>query len=278
MNDLESRVRTALHDRANGPGIRTMPPATRSQVHRREARFAAGVIALTVSAVAMGAVLVRSLPHAAPPRDVAADGFTSPLEDVPAGWPRVNIGDPEEGYVPFPDSADADADGRKQVIASGTVDGVPFSLVGFLPTDADEGRGCFEYVPPWDGRPGSAGVMGSCVGAPDVSVPSDADIDLLGFSTEPNGQIEANMGFVSRRVQRLAIQLEGGSAFTIPILDGPEGWSARSFLVFFYEGVAGDLVAYAADGTVVARSSLCAVVGHSGGCRGTLTQIAPLSD
>jgi hypothetical protein len=275
MNDLESRVRAALRNYASDPGIRAMPPATRSQVHRREARFAAGVIALTASAIALGALVVQSLPRAAPPPDVAADGFTSPLEDVPVGWPTIDVRDPEEGYVPFPNSDYAD--GPKQVIASGTVDGAPFSLVGFMPSEVDEGDGCFEYAAPWDGQPGSAGVMGSCVGAPDLSVPNDADLDLLGSSTEPNGHIEANMGFVSRRVERLAIHPEGGSAFTIPILDGPEGWSARSFLVFFYEGTTGDVVAYAADGTVLARSSLCAVLGHSGGCRGTVEQIAPLS-
>lgn len=275
MNDLESRVRAALHHRANGPGIRTMPSATSSQVHRREARFAAGVIALATIAIALGALFVQSLPHAAPPRNVAADGFTSPLEDVPGDWPTVDIGDPQEAYIPFPNAAYAD--GPKEVIASGTVDGAPFSLVGFMPSDVDEGPGCFEYAPPWDGHPGSAGVMGSCVAAPDVSVPDDADLELLGFSTEPNGRIEADMGFVSRRVQRLVIHPEGGPAFTIPILDSPEGWSARFFLVFFYEGIEGEIVAHAADGTILARSSLCAVVGHSGGCRGSLEQIAPLS-
>lgn len=276
MNDLENRIRAALHDQAAHPGIRTMPAATTGQVHRRQARFAVGVIALTVCAVAAGALVVRSLPHASPiRRDVTADGFTSPLEDVPEGWPAIDIGDPAEGFVPFPDSAYAD--GPKQVIASGTVDGEHFSLVAFMPSDVDEGRGCFEYAAPWDGEPGSAGVMGSCVGAPELSVPNEADLDVLGFSTDPNGHIEAGMGFVSRRVERLEIHPEGGSSFRIPILDGPEGWSARTFLILFYEGTQGDVVAYAADGTVLARSSLCAVVGHSGGCRGSLHQIAPTS-
>ena len=275
MNDLETRIRATLHDRADHEGIRTMPPTTRSQVHRREARFVTVAIALTVCAVVSGALVVRSLPRASTPPDVAGDGFTSPLEDVPDGWPAVDIGDPVEAFIPFPDSAYAD--GPKQVIASGTVDGEPFSLVGFMPSAADEGRGCFEYAPPWDGRPGSAGVMGSCVGAPDLSVPKEADLDVLGFSTEPNGHIEANMGFVSRRVERLEIRPEDESGFTIPILDGPDGWAARSFLIFFYEGAIGELVAYAEDGTVLARSSLCSVVGHSGGCRGSLDEIVPPS-
>jgi hypothetical protein len=52
---------------------------------------------LAASAIALGALLVQALPHAAPARDVAADGFTSPLEEVPQGWPVVDIGDPAEG-------------------------------------------------------------------------------------------------------------------------------------------------------------------------------------
>jgi hypothetical protein len=276
MNDLENRVRAALHEHANNLGVRTMPSVTREQVRKREARFVATVSVLAASAIALGALLVQALPHAAPSRDVAADGFTSPLEEVPPGWPVVDIGDPAEGYVPFPD-ADYVV-GRKHVMASGTVDDAPFSLVGFLPRDEDEGRGCFEYAPPWSGRPGSSGVMGSCVGSPDTSVPNEADLDLLGFSTEPNSRIEADMGFVSPRVVRLSIHPAGGSAFPIPILEGPEGWDVRFFLTFFYEGIEGDVVAYAADGTVLARSSLCAIVGHSGSCRGSLQQIAPLPE
>ena len=167
----------------------------------------------------MGALLLQSLPHAAPARDVAADGFTSPLEVVPEGWPVVDIGDPSEAYVPFP-FADYVV-GPKHVMASGTVDGAPFSLVGFMPKDEDEGRGCFEYAPPWNGQPGSAGVMGSCVGAPDVSVPNGTDLDLLGFSSEAYGHIEADMGFVSSRVERISIRSEGGLAFPIPILQAP---------------------------------------------------------
>ena len=236
MNDLEDRVRAALHDRAGYQGVQTMPSVTRGQVRKREAWFLTTVSVVAASAIAVGALLLQSLPHAAPARDVATDGFTSPLEVVPEGWP----------------------------------------VVGFMPKDDDAGRGCFEYAPPWNGQPGSAGVMGSCVGAPDVSVPNGTDLDLLGFSSEAYGQIEADMGFVSPRVERISIQPEGGSAFQIPILKGPEGWDARFFLTFFYEGMEGEVVAYAADGTVLARSSLCAVVGHSGSCRGRLQQIAAL--
>jgi hypothetical protein len=79
-------------------------------------------------------------------------------------------------------------------------------------------------------------VMGSCIGSPDVSVSNEADFDLLGFSTEPTGRIEADMGFVSPRVDRLSIHPTGGSAFQIPILKGPDGWDVRFFLTFFYEG------------------------------------------
>jgi hypothetical protein len=274
MNDLEDRVRAALHDRADYQGVRTMPSMTRGQVRKREAWFLTTVSVVAASAIAVGALLLQSLPHAVPARDVAADGFTSPLEVVPEGWPVVDIGDPARAYVPFP-FADYVV-GPKHVLASGTVDGAPFSLVGFMPKDDDEGRGCFEYAPPWNGQPGSAGVMGSCVGAPDVSVPNGTDLDLLGFSSEANGQIEADMGFVSPRVERLSIRSEGGSAFPIPILQGPEGWDARFFLTFFYEGMEGEVVAYASDGSVLARSSLCALVGHSGSCRGSLQQIASL--
>jgi len=274
VKDLENRLRVALHEHAKYQGVRTMPSVTRGQVRKREAWFIATVAVLAASAIASGALLVQALPHAARGRDVAADGFTNPLEEVPPGWPVVDIGESAEGYVPFPD-ADYVV-GRKRVMASGTVDDAPFSLVGFLPKDEDEGRGCFEYAPPWNGTPGSAGVMGSCVGSPDVSVPNEADLDLLGFSTEPNGHIEADMGFVSPRVERLSIHPKGGSAFEIPILKGPEGWDVRFFLTFFYEGMEGEVIAYAADGTVLARSSLCAVVGHSGSCRGSLHQIAPL--
>ena len=274
MNDLEDRVRTALHEHADNQGVRTMPSMTRGQVRRREAWFVATVSVVAASAIAVGALLVQGLPHAAPGRDVAADGFTSPLEVIPKGWPVVDIGDPAKAYVPFPFGDYAV--GPKHVIASGTVDGVPFSLVGFMPTDPDEGQGCFEYAAPWSGQPGSAGVMGSCVGAPDISVPNETDLDLLGFSSEAYGRIEADMGFVSPRVEQLSVQPEGGSAFPIEILEGPEGWDARFFLTFFYEGMEGHVVAYASDGTMLARSSLCAVVGHSGSCRGTLHQIAPL--
>ena len=48
MNDLEDRVRTALHDRADYQGVRTMPSMTRGQVRKREAWF---VSTLSVVAV-----------------------------------------------------------------------------------------------------------------------------------------------------------------------------------------------------------------------------------
>jgi hypothetical protein len=97
MNHLENRVRAALHEHANNLGVRTMPSVTREQVRKREAWFVATVSVLAASAIALGALLVQAVPHAAPSRDVAADGFTSPLEEVPRAGRLLTSVTPQRG-------------------------------------------------------------------------------------------------------------------------------------------------------------------------------------
>jgi hypothetical protein len=267
MNDLEMRVRDTL-ERHLEVLPKPMPEGTVRRVRRRQAVFVTLVSSVVVVSV-VGAVTVVRL-GALEGRRGPADGRPGTIEALPAGWPDVHLGDPSVAYVPFPGGENLL--GRKHVLASGSVDGAGFSLLGF--TSKDEGD-CFEFTGPYAERKGTQ-VGGSCADI-DVSVPADADLDLLGFSASTYGHIEANMGFVSARVHHLAVIADDGSSFPIPILDGPRAWDGRSFfLVFRYEGVGGHVVAYDEGGGVLARASLCAVPGDtSGGCRGGLEQIVP---
>jgi hypothetical protein len=289
MNDLETLVRESLLSQAGEPGARTLRGDTRRQVHRREARFAVGVVGVVAIAVAVAAGLLQILPRGDMRTSIPSDGGFggNPLEAVPPGWPAVDVGDPQDAFLPPPGGQSDQIIGEVLVLASGAVGGAEFSLLAWT-GGGDVANGEFDgpclgsngpftpnVVPP--PSPGSdfGGVQaGTCASWIDRPVPTDSDLDLMGQADGTTPALMSNYGFASERVARLEIILADGSTWPVPLLDGPSGWGGvQAFLFFPPRDAEGTLVAYDAAELALARAALCLHGVPSGGCRQPTEQL-----
>jgi len=288
MNAIEERVREAFDRNVGVPPPRTMPAGTRARVRARQAGWVA-MVCLSVAAVAFAGFqgLSRLPGDDGKPADGASIVPDHPLEFVPAGWPVVEIGDPADGYVMPPNVTGAHDVG---VIASGTVDGAGFSFQSFVGETGGiaEGGACLgfagpglgEFASPGPQGPGAVGGVSSGTCAAVQGVPAEHDLYLVGQQDPQQAPgIVANYGFLSDRVARLELRLDDGRIVRIPVIASPPGWDGiQAYLFFPPDGAAGELTAFAADGTALARVGICVANGIAGGCGAPATQLAPLPE
>jgi hypothetical protein len=275
MNRLEDEVRDVLAHHAGPSEVRRMPPSVVGRVRAREALFVGKVAVVAAVALLAGLLVLRSLPGGSRP-DPADDGFTSPLEDVPPGWPTVDVGDATLAYVLTLEGGSV-VDGPF-VIATGTVDGAPFSFYGW--TDAEDGP-CLGLLGPAVDDEALRGAAPAvvCAGSP-PAVPADSDLVLAGTGGFGAPGLGADFGFVSDRVRglRAGVQIGGPTEWTgleVPLLERPEGWNVDPFLFFPPPGE-GAVEAWAAGDTLVAHADLCAVGGATS-CAPASVQDVPIS-
>lgn len=283
MSLTEDRIREALVERAGSPLVTTMPPSVQRRVRLRQAGLAAvlGAVASLAAAVAVIAygTALAPRPDSASTFDPAADGYTSPLEDVPLRWPRVDIQDPTRAYVPSL-AGDGDVAEGPVVLASGTVEGASFTLYAYTLGHGADATPCLGFVgfaPP--GTPTeSSPDMGTCANAP--AVPQRQDVAFIGGGAAEMPGLEANLGFVSDRVD--VIYVWGGGRlgmFEIPRLPQLDGWNVSPFF-FVPAPDAGPLeVSARRNGGVVplAHANICGPLDVSGTCWTKVYQDLPIS-
>ena len=269
MNDLDDRLRTALH--RNGAVMpRTMPKGTRARVgaHRSARATALGV---GLSAFAIG--VVWAIPHgdSEPRRPVAGSTVTTTtgVMSMPPGWPVVVLEDLSEAYI-GPDRSFVQ--GEKYPLMSGTVEGAEFSVVGYSAREESQsvclqmaGPAVTGVAPPSPGPQipeESGGVGGFCLdrqvpavlleqGWPDFPHGADLVMRLWG-----QDQI-MYMGYATDRVARLGIRLADGTQADVDLLHFPNEWNHAAFGVFPPSSVSGSLEAFDADGELLASAPFC---------------------
>jgi hypothetical protein len=277
MNDLELEVRAALRRHAGSIDVRSMPPRTGRSVRARQAGFVARIALVAAVGLIAAALVAVSLPHGSR-LSPASDGFTSPLEHVPPGWPLVDVHDPRLATVPVVD--DPALRSGPQVLVSGEVEGSAFTLVAW--TDIAHGRdqACLGFAGLADpGEAVSAGPStGYCTGERD-GVLQGADLALFGLQGSAPG-LMANFGFATDRVAEVWAAAGDQGFFQIPTIGGPSGWRATAFL-FFPEPGSGSVEAYSeggfSGGTALSRADVCAVGTVAGTCRPSVDQLFPIS-
>jgi hypothetical protein len=283
MSRTEDRIREALVARAGTPAITAMPSRAHRGVRMRQAGLATvfGSVAVTLVAFAVFAygIVGGSAPGPTSTFDPDADGYTSPLEDVPPHWPAVDIADPSTAYLPDL-AADPDVVAGPVVLASGTVDGSRFTLYGYTARSGDTTTPCLGFV--GFAAPGSptktAPDVVTCANGP--AVPDTNDVGFIGAGSAERPDLEANFGFVSERVDVVYVWRGGRlGMFEIPMLDGLNGWDVRP--IFFVPGPdAGPLEVDArANGGILelAHADICPSSNVSGTCRTQVHQDHPLS-
>ena len=290
MSVTETKIREALEHHVGSPPVRIMPPGTRPRVRRRQAGWVAGVAVIAAAAMVGSVAVLRALPGSGEPTDGGTGTFVRnhPLEFVPQGWPAVNVGDPAQGYTMPPNVAGTN--GEVRVIATGTVDGAGFSFQSFVGSGDEDltgpclgfaGPGLNEFASPDPQPPGAVGGISSGTCAHAQGVPGRTDL-YVGGQQDPEQApgIVATYGFASQRVDGLAVRLDDGRTFDIPLLGSPPGWEGvQAYLFFPPDGATGTLTAFAADGTKLARGPICVANGISGGggeCGGPAEQLAPV--
>jgi hypothetical protein len=281
MTATEEKVREALATRAGTPITGAMPARARRRIRLRQAGVAAGLTSFVAAVLAVGAIVYGSVGVSNPVPggrvDPAADGYTSPLENVPPGWPIVDIQDPSGASVPAVDDPNAEA--APIVVAAGTVDGSSFVFYAWTDRRGEQETSCLGLVGLAEpGEPTSAGPNTSYCQGPADDVLVHADLAVFGLQASPDGPM-ADFGFVSHRVAALAAAAGDQGFFEMPLLDGPAGWRARAFL-FFPQTGAGSIEAYSqggiGGGTVLSRSDLCSVGDAAGTCRPRIEQLYPM--
>jgi hypothetical protein len=283
MSRTEDRIREALAERAGSPPFTTMPASVQRRVRLRQAGLAAALgsvlaLSIAVAVIAYGMALTPR-PDAPPTFDPAADGYTSPLEDVPPHWPAVDIRDPASAYVP-PFAGEADVTEGPVVLASGTVEGASFTLYAYTLGRGAHATPCLGFVgfAPAGEPTKSAPDVGTCANAP--AVPDRQDVAFIAGSAGEVPELEANLGFVSDRVD--VIYVWGGGRlgmFEIPQLPRLDGWNVSPFF-FVPAAIAGPLEVDARlHGAVLelAHADICLPSEVSGTCRIEVVQDHPLT-
>jgi hypothetical protein len=276
MTDLENDVRTALGRHAGPIALRPMPPGTRRRVRVRQAGFVALIALATAFAVAGGVILAGTLPHGRG-TNPADDGYSSPLENVPPGWPSVQISDPSSAYLP--PIADPNVSDGPVVLASGTVEGSAFTLYAYTRGRGDAATPCLGFVGfPTVGEPvTTAPDIVTCANAP--AVPQQQDVAFIGAGSSERPDLEANFGFVSGRVDKIYVWGGGDlGMFEIQKLQALRGWDVAPFF-FVPSAGAGPLEVDAIGRDTIlplAHAEICHASSASGSCRTDVHQEFPL--
>jgi hypothetical protein len=229
MSVTDDRIRETLAERAGSPSAGEMSASVPRRIRARQTGVAiafgsAASFVVAVAVIAYSAV-APSAPRPAPTLDPAADGYTSPLENVPPRWPAIDVHDPSTAYVPQLRGADV-SDGPV-VLASGDVEGESFTVYAYTLGRGSLATPCIGFV--GFAAPGaptrSAPNVTTCADA--VAVPEERDVGFIGSRV---GDLEANFGFVSDRVD--VVYVWGGGKygmFAMPKLPALDGWNVDPF-------------------------------------------------
>jgi len=254
-----------------------MPPGTIGGVRVRETAFVLAIALVTTILVVAGVAVLRTLPPG-PDRHMPVDGYESPLEEVPPGWPGVEISDPRTAYLPSIQGGDV-IDGPV-VLASGTVERSGFTLYAYTQGRRDAAVECLGFVgfPAKGASLSAAPDVVTCADAP--AVPEQQDVAFIGTGSAARPDLEANFGFVSERVDKIyVVGGENLGGFEIPTLDGLDGWNVKPFL-FVPSADAGGLEvdAVVGDGMVMplAFADICHPSSVGGTCRTEVRQELPI--
>jgi hypothetical protein len=282
MSQIEERIREALAERAGLAPVTAMPLSVQRRVRLGQAGVTAAlgsvaVLAIAVVVIAYGTALAPR-PDSTPTLDPAADGYTSPLEEVPPHWPAVDIHDPASAYVPSLAGERGVTEGPV-VLASGSVNGASFMLFAYTLGHSRDATPCLGFVgfAPAGAPTKSAPDVSTCANEP--AVPERQDVAFIGGAAEVP-DLEANFGFVSDRVD--VIYVWGGGRlgmFEIPKLPRLDGWIVSPFF-FVPAPDAGPLEVHArVDGGIVplAHADVCGPSDVSMTCRTKVYQDLPIS-
>jgi hypothetical protein len=188
----------------------------------------------------------------APGTSVDAGGaVTIVISEGSAGeWPEVSYGG---DFTPYVDHVidmegvlDPDVVGKKHVVAYGTVQGIPWSLTGFMSTDHS-----YDPIPVGElflGPGGQFGGSGLGFSGPQFGVRG------TGFGSVG---LTAYAGIVGESVAAVEFRPASGEARPIRLFEGPSTVSARYFVLWPPTGAVGEIVALDASGEVVDQASLC---------------------
>jgi hypothetical protein len=165
-------------------------------------------------------------------------------------WPEVSYGG---DFTPYVDHVidlegvlDPDVVGKKHVVAYGTVQGIPWSLTGFMSTDHSN-----DPIPVGElflGRGGLFGGSGLRFSGPQFGV-SGTGFGSVGLT--------AYAGIVGESVAAVEFRPASGDARPIRLFEGPSTVGARYFVLWPPTGAVGEIVALDASGEVVDQASLC---------------------
>lgn len=165
-------------------------------------------------------------------------------------WPEVSYGG---DFTPYVDHVidmqgvlDPGVVGKKHVVAYGTVQGIPWSLTGFMSTDHSD-----DPIPVGElflGPRGQFGGSGLGFSGPQFGV-SGTGFGSMGLT--------AYAGIVGESVAAVEFRLASGEARPIRLFEGPSTVGARYFVLWPPTGAVGEIVALDASGEVVDQASLC---------------------
>jgi hypothetical protein len=165
-------------------------------------------------------------------------------------WPEVSYGG---DFTPYVDHVidmegvlDPDVVGKKHVVAYGTVQGIPWSLTGFMSTDHSN-----DPIPVGElflGPGGQFGGSGLRFSGPQFGV-SGTGFGSVGLT--------AYAGIVGESVAAVEFRPASGEPMPIRLFEGPSTVGARYFVLWPPTGAVGEIVALDASGAVVDQASLC---------------------
>jgi hypothetical protein len=165
-------------------------------------------------------------------------------------WPEVSYGG---DFTPYVDHVidiegvlDPDVVGKKHVVAYGTVQGIPWSLTGFMSTDHSD-----DPIPVGElflGRGGRFGGSGLRFSGPQFGV-SGTGFGSVGLT--------AYAGIVGESVAAVEFRPASDEARPIRLFEGPSTLGSRYFVLWPPTGAVGEIVALDASGEVVDQASLC---------------------
>ena len=189
-----------------------------------------------------------------PPPGTSVDAGTTVTIAISEGsageWPEVSYGG---DFTPYVDHwidmqgvLDPDVVGKKHVVAYGAVQGIPWSLTGFMSTDHSD-----EPIPVGElflGLGGQFGGSGLRFSGPQFGV-SGTGFGSVGLT--------AYAGIIGESVAAVEFRPASGQARPIRLFAGPSTVGARYFVLWPPTGAVGEIVALDASGEVVDQASLC---------------------
>jgi hypothetical protein len=176
------------------------------------------------------------------------------VDREPAEWPEVTFDGPDEPYVDrVGDEEDFLAD-PKQVVAHGTVAGIPWTLAAYVTKPVGEWWEHHGPVgPEMDFYLGSRGEYGG--GSNHARIPEGTHLTMGGHFFGRFPEIMAWVGFVSERTHHLEIRLSDGRVRRVDPETALRGFP-RYFLLFPPRGPDAEVIAMDATGRVLQRERL----------------------